>query len=432
MTKGLYKHFFNKYTMKKIIYAFRRLLGNSPEKLGQKWKYDAKSIILTTPIIAQTNDQTQTEILFGTKEGKVFSLDENAKVKWVFDTKESVDNVELMFLDNDNSNSIKSTPNVNDINNDGHKEIIFGSEFGKLYCLDVKGDLLWKYDAKSAIRGSPLIVDLTGDKFKQIIIGTLKGEIHIISSKGELINSFEVGEGIENRPVLVKNKLIFGTNEGNIMAYNFKGEKFWGYKTKDKISADIEVANLLNDEVTSLIVGSLDGTLYNISLDGELIWSYETEGAIMSKVTVVDINKDHKLEIVFGSCDNNVYCLNNFGEKIWSYETDFWVVSTPLVSDIDNDGHLEIIAGSYDHNLYVLDSEGSYMLNYMPGISGIVTQTNNYSNISSTETGTTVGKKLWQFKTDDMIVGCATIEDKDEVIVNTKSGKISNLHLYDD
>ncbi len=413
--------------MKKIIYAFKRLWGENEKLMNQKWKYDSKSVILTTPIITQKTDKNEVEILFGTKEGKVFSLDENAKVKWIFDTKENVSNVELMFLDDDEANSIKSTPNVDDINNDGEKEIVFGSESGKLYCLNTKGELMWSYDAKSAIRGSPLIMDLTGDKFKQIVIGTLGGTIHIISSKGEEITFFDVGEGIENRPLLVQNKLVFGTNEGNIKAYNFKGEMFWSYKTKDKISADVEVNDLENNGKLSLIVGSLDGTLYNLSLDGELIWSFDTNGAIMSKVNITDINKDHKLEILFGSCDNNIYCLNNKGEKIWSYETDFWVVSTPIVADIDNDGHLEIIAGSYDHNLYILDSEGSYMLNYIPGVSGIVTQTNNYANITNKETGSFVGRKLWQFKTDDMIVGCATINDKDELVVNTKSGKISNF-----
>ncbi|MGE0792636.1 MAG: PQQ-binding-like beta-propeller repeat protein [Candidatus Woesearchaeota archaeon] len=417
--------------MKKIIYAFKRLLGGRVGNLNEKWKFDTKSVILTTPIVAGVNENSQTEILFGTKEGKVFSLDENSNVKWIFDSKEKSDEVELMFLDNDYMNSIKSTPNVDDVDNDGNKEIIFGSEIGNMYCLDNNGKVKWKFETKSPIRGSPLIKDLIGNNQKEIIFGTLDGKIYILSCKGKEVTHFNVGQGIETMPLFVENKLIFGTNEGEIRAYNLKGELFWTYKTNNKISADVIVTDICKMNKYCLIVGSQDGNLYNLSLDGELNWMFKTNGSIMSKVAIGDINNDGKEEIVFGSCDNNIYCLKYNGDKLWSYETDFWVVSTPILKDIDKDGHIEIIAGSYDHNLYVLDNQGTYMLNYIPGLSGIVNQTGNYSSTNNLEVGDVVGKKLWQFKTDDMIVGCAIIDEKNEVIVNTKSGKISNLKLHD-
>jgi outer membrane protein assembly factor BamB len=417
--------------MKKIIYAFKRLFGNQTGKLSQKWKFDSKSIILTTPIVAETNNSNETEIFFGTKEGKLFSLDTNANIKWIFDSSQKNNDVELMFVDTDVSNSIKSTPNVVDINNDGNKEIVFGSESGILYCLENNGKLKWSYDAKSAIRGSPLIIDLVDDKRKEVVFGTLKGDLIILSPNGELINKFNIGSGIETKPCWIENKFILGNNAGEICAYSIDGKKIWTFKTGDKISANIEITNLQTNKKDKLeiIVGSEDGKLYVLSLDGEIIWTFKTNGAIMSKVAIEDINKDGKKEIVFGSCDNNIYCLNSNGEKIWSYETGFWVVSTPIIKDIDNDGHIEIIAGSYDHNLYVLDSEGSYMLNYIPGLSGIINQTGTYSNMENSEFGNNVGKKLWQFKTDDIIIGCAEIKEKDEFIVNTKSGKISNVQF---
>lgn len=417
--------------MKKIVYAFKRLFGNQVGNLSQKWKFDAKSVILTTPIVADTNKSNDLEIFFGTKEGKLFSLDANANVKWIFDTSQNANDVQLMFLDSDISNSIKSTPNVVDINNDEIKEIIFGSETGFLYCLNNQGNLIWEYDAKSPIRGSPLIIDLLKDDRKEIIFGTLKGDVIFLSPNGELITKFNVNEGIENKPYWIDEKIIFGTNSGEICCYDIKGNKIWGFKTEDKISADVEVTNIYpnKENENQIIVGSYDGNLYVLSTDGELIWKFKTDGAIMSKVSIEDINKDGKKEIIFGSCDNNIYCLNYNGDKIWSYETGFWVVSTPIIKDIDNDGHLEIIAGSYDHNLYVLDSEGSYMLNYIPGLSGVINQTGTYSNIENSEFSNNIGKKLWQFKTDDIIIGCALVNEKDEVIINTKSGKISNIQF---
>ena len=160
---------------------------------------------------------------------------------------------------------------------------------------------------------------------------------------------------------------------------------------------------------------------------GEELWKYETDGAICSKVSIADINNDGKKEIIFGSCDNNIYALDFSGKKLWSYETDFWVVASPIIADIDNDGKQEIIAGSYDRNIYILDSEGSYMLDYVPGISGIVSQTGQSGDAITKQPGKTLGKKIWQYQTEGVIVGCAVVEENKSIIVNTDSGRVNNL-----
>jgi outer membrane protein assembly factor BamB len=174
-----------------------------------------------------------------------------------------------------------------------------------------------------------------------------------------------------------------------------------------------------------IVIGSTDGNLYCLTEKGSLIWDFHTNGAICGKATIIDLNKDGNMEIVFGSCDNCIYALDNTGKKLWSYETDFWVVASPIVTDIDNDGKLEIIAGSYDHNIYVLDSEGSYMLDYVPGVSGIIGQTGQYGDAITKEPGKTQGKKIWQYQTEGIVVGCAYVQNN--IIVNTDSGKINNI-----
>jgi outer membrane protein assembly factor BamB len=176
-----------------------------------------------------------------------------------------------------------------------------------------------------------------------------------------------------------------------------------------------------------VIIGSSDNYLYVLDDAGELLWKYKTEGAIISKAAVSDINNDKKQEIVFGSCDNKVYALNYEGEKLWSYETDFWIMSEPILEDIDNDGRKEVIVGSYDHNLYVLDADGNYVLDYLPGLSGVVQQAGLYSDIITKEPGRVTGKKIWQYKADGIIVGCAYLIDDKSVVISTKPGIINNI-----
>jgi outer membrane protein assembly factor BamB len=185
---------------------------------------------------------------------------------------------------------------------------------------------------------------------------------------------------------------------------------------------------LYGDGVHYIVLGSCDNNLYVIDEDGNLKWKYETEGAILSKATLVDINKDKMLEVLFGSCDNNIYCLSSTGQKLWSYETDFWVVATPIVFDIDGDGRLEVVVGSYDHNLYILDSQGSFMLDYTPGISGVTQQTGHYGDMMTSEPGQLYGKKLWQYQTEGIIVGCTYLEDNKNVVLNTEVGKVKDIY----
>ena len=75
---------------------------------------------------------------------------------------------------------------------------------------------------------------------------------------------------------------------------------------------------------------------------------------------------------------------------------------------------------------YVLDGEGSYSMDYMPGLSGVAHQAGHYSNIVTQEPGDQVGKRLWQLKTQGMVVGCEALDDG-HLVVNVKSGFVDEI-----
>jgi hypothetical protein len=251
-----------------------------------------------------------------------------------------------------------------------------------------------------------------------------------LGSTGKLLLKLKITSPIESTPAVMKKtskQIIFGSDDGTIYSVDFAGKLLWKYKTNGKVIAQPTILDLYNDGKEYVVIGSFDNSLYCIDSMGKLIWQFKTEGSICSKAVSGDINNDQKPEIVFGSCDNKVYALRNDGEKIWDYETDFWVVASPIITDMDGDGKPEIIVGSYDHNIYILDSEGSYVLDYVPGISGVVNQAGNYSEIPTQEPGRIHGKKIWQYETDGIIVGCAYVHDTNEIIVNNKIGKVKNI-----
>jgi WD40 repeat protein len=415
--------------MNKITFAFRNITGQRSGHIEEKWKYDVGSLLLSSPIIEDIDGDGKKEIVFGTKDGKIVSIDMNGKPKWAYQTEEKHSQVELMFLDTDKTNSINSTPNVADINNDGKKEIVFGTESGRVYALDTKGKQLWTYKSDGPIRGAPFIQNFANNQ-TGILFGSCDKNLYFLNSKGQLLWRYNAKSEIESTPIITlsqKPLILFGSNDGIIHALDLKGNMIWQYKTENKILSQATYEMLLPNNESVILIGSTDGIMYCLNDRGNLIWTYETDGAICSKASVADINNDGKKEIVFGSCDNSVYALDHNGKKLWSYETDFWVVASPIIADLDGDGKMEIVIGSYDHNIYVLDSEGTYVLDYVPGVSGIVAQTGNYGEATTSGPGKTKGKKIWQYKTEGVVVGCAYLSGDKNIIVNTESGQINNL-----
>lgn len=415
--------------MNKITFAFKKIMNQKIGRLEEQWKYDVGSMLLSSPIVEDIDEDGKKEIIFGTKDGKIFSIDSNGKLKWTFNAQEQHNELELMFLDAETADSIHSTPYVEDINWDGKKEIVFGTESGKLYVLDNAGNVLWTFEAKGPIKGAATIQKFN-NKETGIIFGSSDKNLYFINSKGKPLWIFEADSEIESCPAFINYKnplIIFGTNSGTLYALDLRGKPVWSFKTKGKILAQPTMDKLTQNSEPVIIIGSTDGILYCLNMNGEKIWTYETDGAICSKAIIYDLNSDDRKEIIFGSCDNNIYALDFTGRKLWSYETDFWVVASPIVTDLDNDGKPEVIAGSYDHNIYVLDSEGSYILDYVPGVSGIVTQTGNYGEAITKEPGKTQGKKIWQYQAEGIIVGCAYIDESKNIIINTDTGKINNI-----
>jgi len=412
----------------KITFGLKRLLGKGKRgQIKEKWKFDSKTSLLAPPIICDFANTGQKNIVFGTNDGKIYSLDKDGAVKWVFDAKEQVDQVELMFFDVETANSIQSSPNIYDLNGDGKKEVVFGSEMGVVYAVNHQGKALWKFKADGSVRGSVVIKDINNDGKAEVIFCSGDTHLYILSAHGELLQKHEIGAQIESTPGTIGDKIIFGCNDGTIHCITQAGHEIWTFKTEGKVVAQPAIGKIFGDEKNYIVIGSLDHYLYTLNLEGELVWKFKTDGAIYSRATLADINRDKKLEIIFGSCDNNVYALQCTGEKIWSYETDFWIVAPVIVDDIDKDGNLEIIAGSYDHNIYILDAKGNYMLDYVPGLSGVMQQAGSYTDVMTSEPGKVTGKKIWQYQADGVVVGCAFIEETKNIIVNTRPGKVNNL-----
>jgi len=399
----------------------KKMTGQKTGRLNIKWQFDANDVILAPAAISHINNEPH--IIFGTKNGKIYVLNEIAKPIWTFDATKQLDELSSFFED-DATNSISAAPLVTDINDDKKPEILFGTSSGVVYALDTDGKPIWTFNTKGAIQGTPEL--LTTKKEHLIIICSSDHNIYALNTKGKKVWQYDAGSEILSPPTLYENDsihILAGTEDGRLLSLSEKGELNWSFRTEDKITAQATV--LRSKEGNFIIFGSHDGTLYAVSDTGSLIWKFKTDGPIMSQATIADINHDKRFEILFGSCDNKVYVLDYQGRKLWSFETDFWVAAPVMVADIDKDGNSEIIVGSYDKNVYILDSKGTYELDYIPGISGVTQQAGHYTEVMTVEPGEMYGKKLWQYRTEGVVVGCSVLNN--QIIVCTDKGIILNL-----
>ncbi len=406
-------------------------------KLIKVWEFNSSSDISVGPVAGKLEEHSnEAVIVFGTKDGRLYVINDESKVKWLYDLKEKLSGIQSLFLDSESSFSIYTTPVLYDIDKDGKKEIIFGSENGILFVLDVNGNLVWKFKTSGKIRSDILVEDINEDDFPEIVFGASDGFLYCLDYTGNVLWRYDAGSPIESAPALLSGVdddiVLFGTNEGKLIAVNSLGMFKWDFKAKDKITAKPVISHIKNTKEKFIVFGSFDHNLYCISATGSLVWNFETDGKIVSEATIADINKDGFLEIVFGSCDNKVYALDRNGKELWNFETDFWIVNPPIVTDLDSDGELEIIAGSFDHSVYVIDSEGSFVVNYVPGVSPITPQLGNTDFLSSDDPGEYKGRLLYKYDFDGMVVGTHLFIDPSNqkfVVIGIKTGKINNMRV---
>ena len=89
---------------------------------------------------------------------------------------------------------VQSSPNVIDVDNDGHPEIFFGDNNGMLYGIDYYGDMLppFPMDIGSAIIGSVILSDLDFDSIPELVFGTESGDMYALHLDGSLYNQMPI------------------------------------------------------------------------------------------------------------------------------------------------------------------------------------------------------------------------------------------------
>ena len=396
-------------------------------RIQELWDVDLQAEVLAPPLLADVDGDGEKEIIVGTQEGSVICFRQNGQKMWAYESQQKVGKVEKMFLDTEEAFSISCKPEFADFGT--KKLVIIGTDMGSVIALNGRGQQVWRFESGGSIRGGFLITDINGDKKNEIVFGSKDESLYVLNGDGKSLKRYNIDAPIKSKPLYnnLRQEIVIGDTLGIMHSLTLNGKESWKFDAEGAILGSPSMGSLFGTQENHIVFGTSDGKVYAISDDGRPRWVFTTQGAVATKPVLKDFNQDKKLEVVIGCSDSNVYTLNAGGEKIWSFESNFWINSDPIVVDIDDDGHLEVIAGSYDHNVYVLDVNAQYDLDYIPGISGVVHQAGGYSDILTVEPGENVAKKIWTYKTKGIIMGMALNERNKLLVVVTKNGHLTAL-----
>ena len=308
---------------------------------------DSDGTVKSSPLIVDLDDNGTLEIIYGDNNGIINVLDGSAN------------QVFTDFFPFSTEDQIWAAPASADIDLDGHLDFIICSKDKKVYAFDQFG-LKWIYETEHYLMGTPAIGNLDSDLELEIVFAsygpgsTSDNYIYVIDHNGNDSQNFPfaIGEKVKVGVALAdfdnnnKDDIVVGTDSDNLYLIldNATIADGFPFIVNDKIQSAPSILDWNDEKI--IFFGSKDDRLYSVNSSGEQIFSFETDGNVYSSPTFIDMISG--VGVFFGSDDGSVYGLDLNGDSLpgWPVEIGNEVVGSVLFEDLNGDGELEVIAFS--------------------------------------------------------------------------------------
>ena len=332
------------------------------------------SSIKSSPIVADLNNDGNNEVYFGSDDFNFYGLSDEGEL--------------LPAYPYSTSNQVRSGAAVGDVDGDGELEIIFGSKDRKVYILSPNGALEYQFQQSGYIMSAPALADMDGDGDLEIIFNTFDGaggKIFAIHHNGVVVTGFpvNVGEIMMVSPAVQDLEgdgivdIVSTTWGNNIWAVDASGNVKSGfpYSTADKFNCPPSIADLDGDGDMEIIAGDDDGFLYLLHHDGSEMGVHSFGGDIRGGIAIGDISGNGNPDLVFGGYDQFVHVLDPMtGTEVdgWPIDVNWNIVSAPALADVDNDGQEEIIVAHRGAVIFVFENDGSTFGSFPISLGGAI------------------------------------------------------------
>jgi len=279
---------------------------------------------------------------------------------------------------------IRPSPIFMDMNNDGKKETIIGTEDG-IFVLDSEGNELMEgniinYSLESEHPYSNDINEwwtITKPGFSNIALHFSRIEtenccdwITIYDQNYNYVADYHGSLEDVWTPAASGNTIRISLHtDGSVTGWGFAVDKVLNGTVVGPFPAhnilSIAKADINNDNQPDIVTMSEWGEIISVlDYGGNMLpgWPVYIENDDSACAPAIgDLDNDGYNEIVVETWDGYVYAFQHDGTIMdnWPVMLDDWGLKAPVLADIDNDGNLEVIANSRHEGIVVLNSDGS-------------------------------------------------------------------------
>jgi outer membrane protein assembly factor BamB len=204
-------------------------------------------------------------LVFGSWDRNVYALDFDGNVLWKFSTGAEV--------------------NIEPAIKDGVAYV--GSSDKNLYALDANtGEELWRFKAEGGLRA------LTVTEHMILLTGYVE-KIYAVDMKGRLLWKFPMDAYAVQPPLVDSGTIYFGSTDNNLYALDLKGQLLWKFPAKSLIVCSPVAWK------GKVYFGSYDCNVYCTDREGNLLWKFHTSRSDISKVDVEEMERARKGIFIF-------------------------------------------------------------------------------------------------------------------------------------
>lgn len=236
--------------------------------------------------------------------------------------------------------------------------LYIGTSSGKLYALDIGGNILWTTQLEGAILHSPAIYG------NNIIVGTQEGNVYILNKAGQVIRQKKIDGAVVSPPVAFGEFIYIPTFQDGLYAYNINKDQIeWKFVTTgmlkntpliygDRIfigdltgkiyiidaKSGIEIGGLKTSAPIEAFLTYWNGKIYYGNNGGEigafdinknsLSWSFNLQEPVVGAPSIKDTFT------VVATAFGKIFAHNSYlGLRIWSFDTGNLIFSVPVIVD---------------------------------------------------------------------------------------------------
>lgn len=296
---------------------------------------------------------------------------------------------------------------------------VFGTKKGHIVSFNLEtGEQEWNNMVERSIQGT-----IEYDPKDQELLATTEKTIHRLTLQGKIKKTVELEEINTANAIFFDNKILLSTDQGACLLTK-KGEIYWKYPTKNKISVRPLV---IKERKPHLLICSDEGTIHYLDHNGEKQWDFSLEGPTLHK-PLLYMSLEQEERILCTSTTNKLHAIDKeTGSECWSLMTDFWINTQPIVEKRDE---ISIaIVGTVDGKIYCIDIDEKLETTFFPGLQNVLDQGITYNSSLSKDISKEKAEIIFTKELGSQIINIEHLSHQNSILCLTRTGQVINFKI---